>query len=149
MKCDIFTSWTKEEDSIRWVGTPEQFDEWRKQWKKEIPKCEDFYCCHELMSCGIHHACGDCSIYTTMARGTGDICTNVDCIDCAQKYRCKYGHQSREQNEKEKLKFIEYPVCDTCRFRNENNKRCSGMDKVHERGEDSCSAWRLWMDGDA
>ena len=45
--------------------TEEEFKNWKKDWYKRVPKCENFVCCHELMSCGIKIFCGDCSIYDT------------------------------------------------------------------------------------
>jgi hypothetical protein len=144
---NIKDNWEEIEYGIRWIGTNKEFEEWLRLWRIMVPKCIDFICCHDSDSCCINFAC-DGSMVSTMRRGTSCICESVNCIDCLKKYHCKHGHQSQEQNEKESLKFIEFPVCDTCRYRNENGKRCTGIDKVLANNEYSCSAWRLWMKGD-
>lgn len=107
---ELYKHWKKEKtkdgwERFRFVGTSEQFDEWCKQWYREVPECEDFSCCHELMSCGINFGCGDCSIYPTMQTGCSNICTNVDCLDCNMKYECEFGWMSEEDRNGKKLKF--------------------------------------------
>ena len=70
--------------------TEDQFKEWKKDWYKRVPGCENFVCCHELMSCGIKIFCGDCSIYDTYIRDKHPReCTMVGCDDCFMKYECK------------------------------------------------------------
>jgi hypothetical protein len=64
-----------------------EFEKWKEDWYKRVPKCKDFSCCHELMSCGIKIFCGDCSIYDTYAREKDHKeCTIVGCDDCMMKY---------------------------------------------------------------
>jgi len=67
-----------------------EFKEWKDDWYKRVPKCKDFICCHELMSCGIKIFCGDCSIYGTyiMDKDPRE-CATVGCNDCIMKYECK------------------------------------------------------------
>lgn len=81
--------WVKEEEGIRFDGTKREFNAWVKEWYKTVPKCSKFRCCHELMSCGIAVACGDCSRYETMLKGAGRICNEVSCIDCLSREQCK------------------------------------------------------------
>jgi hypothetical protein len=77
------------EEFIRFEGTPEEFEEWRKEWKQKYAPCLEFGCVHELMSCGIHVACGECSIHRTMVSGNADRICEVDCADCYKNYECK------------------------------------------------------------
>lgn len=74
--------------------TISEFEEWKKDWYEKVPKCKNFVCCHELMSCGIKIFCGDCSIYNTYIRDKcPKECTTVGCDDCIMKYECKdYQH---------------------------------------------------------
>ena len=70
--------------------TESEFEEWKKDWYTRIPGCEDFVCCHELMSCGIRIFCGDCSIYDTYKKEKNAVeCITVGCDDCVSKYECK------------------------------------------------------------
>ena len=70
--------------------TEEEFKDWKKDWYKRVPGCENFVCCHELMSCGIKIFCGDCSIYDTYTRDSNPReCDIVGCDDCFIKYECK------------------------------------------------------------
>lgn len=84
----------------------EEFKDWKKDWYNSVPKCENFVCCHELMSCGIKIFCGDCSIYGTYIKDRDPIeCTTVGCNDCLTKYSCKdYG----------RIKAIRYNSGDSC-----------------------------------
>lgn len=76
-------------EHIVFTGTEAEFEKWKKDWFKTVPKCDDFACCHELMSCGIYVACGSCSLHRTMAAGVADrICEDVDCSNCCD-YECK------------------------------------------------------------
>ncbi len=69
--------------------TESEFNEWKKDWYQRIPKCEEFLCCHELMSCGIKILCGDCSIYETYRKASNlKECITVGCNDCMLKYKC-------------------------------------------------------------
>jgi hypothetical protein len=93
---------------IRFAGTIEDFEAWKKTWHLEVPKCPDFVCCHELDSCGISRACGQCSRFGTMSRGVAsDICEDVDCIDCVKRHECMYGRLDEKQRKKYDLSFIE------------------------------------------
>ncbi len=70
--------------------TEGEFKEWKKDWYNRIVRCENFVCCHELMSCGIKIFCGDCSIYCTYMRDDDPMeCTTVGCNDCINKYECR------------------------------------------------------------
>jgi len=70
--------------------TEEEFKEWKKDWYNRIIGCENFACCHELMSCGIKIFCGDCSIYHTYTNDKNPReCDTVGCNDCFLKYECK------------------------------------------------------------
>ena len=78
------------EEYIRFVGMEEDFRKWRIEWKKKYAPCMEFACIHELMSCGINVACGECSIWPTMIAGNADrICEEIDCADCYLNYECK------------------------------------------------------------
>ncbi len=77
---------------VRWEGTEEEFEEWKRVWKSFVPGCHEFKCVHELMSCGIDVMCGDCSVYSTAERGASRICTEVGCQDCIKHGRCKKEH---------------------------------------------------------
>ena len=80
--------------------TEEEFKEWKKDWYKRVPKCENFVCCHELMSCGIKIFCGDCSIHGVYAMDKNPMeCDTVGCDDCFIKYECK---------DYEKVRIIRY-----------------------------------------
>ncbi len=73
--------------------TREEFKEWKVNWYKTIPRCDDFVCCHELTVCGIDYLCGDCTIYEIWQQYrdtlTGKVtCTDVDCMDCLEHYDC-------------------------------------------------------------
>lgn len=99
--------WGLRGNHIVFTGSKDQFEEWRKHWYETFPKCEDFSCCHELMSCGISLACGDCSIHSTMSGGSaGSVCTDVTCIDCLHRFECKFGEMMIEEIKGKKLKFI-------------------------------------------
>jgi hypothetical protein len=77
------------EDYVRFVGTEAEFEEWRNEWKQKYAPCMEFGCVHELMSCGINVACGECSIHKTMITGQADyICDNISCADCYKNYEC-------------------------------------------------------------
>lgn len=81
--------WKKQGGKLVFVGTPEDFEKWREEWLDAVPKCRKFSCVHELMSCGIHMACGDCSIHDYQSReGCFAICNEVSCIDCVHRYDC-------------------------------------------------------------
>ncbi len=69
----------------------EKFDEWKLNWYDSVPKCRDFVCCHELMSCGIGILCGDCTLYNTWKKNIYSAykCTTVYCADCRNKYTCQ------------------------------------------------------------
>lgn len=70
--------------------TKEEFQEWKKSWFDRIPKCQDFACCHELMSCAIYPLCGCGSIYETYTiQKSPEECNTVGCIDCMLKCECK------------------------------------------------------------
>ena len=89
-------------------GTIADFEAWATTWYTQVPKCQDFICCHELNSCGINRACGPCSRYETMARGIAfDICEDVDCIDCDNRHDCMYGRLDEKQRKKYELSYIE------------------------------------------
>jgi hypothetical protein len=102
--------WLIDDDTFRWIGTKEEFEEWLKLWRVLIPKCNDFICCHDSDSCCINFACGEGSIVETMRRGTGSICESVNCIDCLKRYTCKFGRMSQLQAEGLKLRFIHYEM---------------------------------------
>ena len=77
-------------NSMKTNMTKEEFQEWIDKWFLRVPKCKDFACCHELMSCAIYPLCGCGSIYETYSRQKSpEECTTVDCADCMLKYECK------------------------------------------------------------
>jgi len=93
--CGLYTKDIWEEydihGHIQFVGTEEDFEKWKEFWFDTVPKCRDFVCSHDLMSCGIGHACGECSLYETMQRGDAcNICTDVGCADCCRKNDCPH-----------------------------------------------------------
>ncbi len=67
------------------------YEKWKQSWYDAVPKCKDFICSHELMSCGIDTLCGYCTIYETWRKNKPNayICTTIDCMDCEMKYECK------------------------------------------------------------
>lgn len=74
--------------------TREEFEKWKANWYKTVPRCDDFVCCHELTACGVDYLCGDCTIYETWQRYRNTLtdkvtCTDVNCTDCFEKYECK------------------------------------------------------------
>ncbi len=79
--------------------TLSEFEDWKKDWYERVPKCKDFNCCHELMSCGIKIFCGDCSIYSTYSTDKEPReCTTVGCDDCTRKYECNdYKHKNSDE----------------------------------------------------
>jgi len=77
---------------LRFTGDIDRFEAWRRKWFRLVPRCDDFDCVHDSMTCGIGHACGDCSKYETMYNdGCMDICTSVGCADCLRKHECEFG----------------------------------------------------------
>lgn len=76
-----------------YIRSKDDFENWKLKWYDEVPKCRDFVCCHELMSCGIDILCGDCSILDTWKKRIKDpnvyTCTTVYCADCLKKYTCE------------------------------------------------------------
>lgn len=103
-------TWIKTDKGVRFEGTDAEFDMWKKEWYDTVPKCRDFQCCHELMSCGINVGCGDCSILSTMSRGCSYICSDVTCIDCVRRSDCKYGNMTLDDIDDVKLTFIDKEV---------------------------------------
>lgn len=82
---------------LKKVNTEEKFEKWKEEWKEKVPKCKDFRCVHEMMSCGIYIICGDCSIFRTFQGGLWEaVCENVDCIDCMKRYKCKKTDKEKE-----------------------------------------------------
>jgi len=93
--------WEKRGDHIVFTGSEPEFNEWIELWLDTVPKCRDFACCHELMSCGIMVACS-CSIYPTMAHAHGNvcyICGDVYCVDCMNRHDCRFGLLTLEELE--------------------------------------------------
>ena len=105
-KNKLMRLWKTDADGIVFIGTKEQFDEWAKEWYLEVPRCKDFVCTHDSDTCGIGHACGECSIFPTMSKHNAvNICTSVDCSDCVNRWECKYGNIPRGDLDKERLHF--------------------------------------------
>lgn len=99
--------------SLRFTGTADEFEDWRKSWYQIVPRCPDFSCCHELMSCGIGHACGDASLHYTMTRGAAsDICTDAECIDCTSRHQCIFGLLEPDKRKEYSLSFVPAPETD-------------------------------------
>lgn len=70
--------------------TEKDFNIWKLSWLTRVPKCLEFACCHELMSCAIRPLCACGSIYTTYkSQLDPEECTNVGCQDCLKRYTCK------------------------------------------------------------
>jgi len=67
-----------------------EFQQWKNNWEKNIPKCHDFICIHELDSCCIKYFCSQGSIYETYIHELSPVeCTNVGCGDCILRYECE------------------------------------------------------------
>jgi len=74
----------------KFKGTEQDFEKWKKQWRKEQKVCDKFKCCHEAMACGISIRCGDCSIYSYQKDvGCINICRDASCEDCVFRFECK------------------------------------------------------------
>ena len=88
-KIKIITKKQKQE-LLGKINSRVKFERWKKEWYETVPKCKDFTCVHDLMSCGISIICGDCSIYETFKRGNWYyVCQTVSCMDCTKRYTCK------------------------------------------------------------
>ena len=88
---ELTKRWSPGVDGVlTFQGTEKDFEDWKKLWKQIVVHCEDFHCCHELMSCGYYIGCGDCTSYrgATERSNVHGICNSVSCIDCTQKSTC-------------------------------------------------------------
>ncbi len=66
-----------------------EFEFWKKDWLKRIPKCQDFVCCHETSNCAIRPLCGCGSIYETYkSQKDPEECNTIDCMDCMLRWEC-------------------------------------------------------------
>jgi hypothetical protein len=71
-----------------------EFEEWKRNWYKTVPRCTQFVCCHELTACGVNYLCGDCTIFPTweyyqQTRTNKVTCTDVSCEDCLKNHNCE------------------------------------------------------------
>ncbi len=90
------------EQLLKTVRTEKDFSKWKQDWFLSVPKCKDFRCIHELMSCGIVFICGDCSIFETFRKGYwGCVCDFVCCMDCMRRFECKMTDEYKEHPKKE------------------------------------------------
>lgn len=77
--------------------TDQEFQKWKTDWFRRIPKCKKFACVHELTSCAIRPLCGCGSIYPTYKnQKEPEECTTVSCPDCFN-YRDCYKEKLNEQ----------------------------------------------------
>ena len=91
----------EKKEFIKKINTKTKFEKWKEEWKEKVPKCKDFRCIHEMMSCGITVICGDCSIFRTFQNGLWYIiCDGVNCIDCVERYECKETDKNKEHPKK-------------------------------------------------
>ncbi len=87
---------------LKKVKSEKDFSKWKHDWFLSVPKCKDFRCVHEIMSCGIGRICGACSIYETFRKGYWEtVCDSVDCIDCMKRYNCKKTDKEKEHPKKQ------------------------------------------------